>query len=203
MFNQLSIWLSFQLTVVFILGMPLSLLIWSAFKKNKPVNKLLINYWKISVLFFISLFLFIGKQSFALLIINIANILMATSVWFWTDINDELMEYKFLNPLVLTTKVWRWCLTFITFNFLIQSIDQKNCLISINSEGCQTWIDTTKNLYSILKNLFNFLFGANFSEPIAKFFGLFGLLLYTLGLLEWLISKFPKTGRNSNFSNYE
>ena len=203
MFNQLSIWLSFQLTVVFILGMPLSLLIWSAFKKNKPVNKLLINYWKISVLFFISLFLFIGKQSFALLIINIANILMATSVWFWTDINDELMEYKFLNPLVLTTKVWRWCLTFITFNFLIQSIDQKNCLISINSEGCQTCIYTKKNLYSILKNLFNFLFGANFSEPIAKFFGLFGLLLYTLGLLEWLISKFPKTGRNSNFSNYE
>jgi len=32
----------------------------------------------------------------------------------------------------------------------------------------------------ILKNLFNFFFGANFTQPVAKFLGLFALLIYTL-----------------------
>ena len=49
------------------------------------------------------------------------------------------------------------------------------------------------------KNLY-FFFGANFTQPIAKFLGLFSLLIYTLGLIQWLIIKLPKNGRNSCFS---
>ena len=92
-FNQLSIWLSFQLSIIFLIGIPVILFFWSIKKRNKTVKKLLSIYWKVSLLFFISLLLLIGKYNYALLITNISTLLMAVSVWFWNDINDELREY--------------------------------------------------------------------------------------------------------------
>jgi len=127
---------------------------------------------------------------------------MTISVWFWNDINDELKEYNFSDVFITTTKVWRWSLTFISLNFLIQSLSNISCLSFINSNACEIWLEPSQNLYLIFKNLFNFLFGANFTEPIARFLGLFSLLIYILGLIQWSIIKLPKTGRNSGFSEY-
>ncbi|WP_042849739.1 DUF3177 family protein [Prochlorococcus sp. MIT 0604] len=199
-FNQLSIWLSFQLSIIFLIGIPVTLFFWSIQKRNKAVNKLLSIYWKISLLFFISLLLLIGKFNYALVITNISTLLMTVSVWFWNDINDELREYDFSYSLTTTTKIWRWAVTFISLNFLIQSIQSFNCFSIINSDACAIWLQPSSNLYISIKNLFNFLFGANFTEPIAKFTGLFALLIYTLGLIQWSIIKLPKNGRNSFFS---
>jgi len=199
-FNQLSIWLSFQLSIIFLIGIPVTLSLWSIKKRNKAVNKLLSIYWKISLLFFISLLLLIGKYNYALVITNISTLLMTVSVWFWNDINDELKEYDLTYPLTTTTKIWRWSLTFISFNFLIQSLLNFNCFSSINTAACEVWLQPSSNLYNIIKNLFNFLFGANFTQPIAKFLGLFPLLIFTLGLIQWSIIKLPKNGRNSCFS---
>ncbi len=198
--NHLSVWLSFQLSIVFIIGIPITLSLWSIQKQNKALNKLLSIYWKISLLFFISLFLLIGKYKYALIITNIATLLMTISIWFWNDINDELREYDFSNSLTTMTKVWRWSLTFISFNFLIQSLQNTSCLTFINSAACEVWLKPSSNFYVIIKNLFNFLFGANFTQPIAKFIGLFSLLIYILGLIQWSIIKLPKNGRNSCFS---
>ena len=199
-FNQISIWLSFHLSIIFLIGIPVTLFLWSIKKRNKAVNKLLSIYWKISLLFFISLLLLIGKYSYALLITNISTLLITISVWFWNDINDELKEYNFTYPLTAITKVWRWALTFISLNFLIQSFQNFSCLSSINSAACEIWLQPSSNFYIIIKNFFNFFFGANFTQPIAKFLGLFSLLIYTLGLLQWLIIKLPKNGRNASFS---
>ena len=198
--NQLSIWLSFQLSIIFLIGIPVTLSFWSIKKRNKAVNKLLSIYWKISLLFFISLLLLIGKYNYALVITNISTLLMTVSVWFWNDINDELREYGFSYSLTTTTKIWRWTVTFISLNFLIQSLQNFNCFSLINSDECAIWLQPSSNLYILLKNLFNFFFGANFTEPIAKFLGLISLLIYTIGLIQWLIIKFPKNGRNSCFS---
>ena len=200
--NQLSIWLTFQLSIIFLVGIPLTLFCWSIRNKNKAITKLLSNYWKISLLFFISLILLIGEYNFALLITNIATLIMTISVWFWNDINDELKEYKLSHLLSTTTKVWRWTLTFISLNFSIQSLNNFNCISFINSAECEIWLKPSTKLYLILKNLFNFFFGASFSQPVAKFFGLFALLIYILGLIQWSIIKLPKNGRNSGFSNY-
>ena len=202
MLNQLSIWLTFQLSIIFLVGIPLTLFCWSIRNKNKAITKLLSNYWKISLLFFISLILLIGEYNFALLITNIATLIMTISVWFWNDINDELKEYKLSHLLSTTTKVWRWTLTFISLNFSIQSLNNFNCISFINSAECEIWLKPSTKLYLILKNLFNFFFGASFSQPVAKFFGLFALLIYILGLIQWSIIKLPKNGRNSGFSNY-
>ena len=199
-FNQLSIWLSFQLSIIFLIGIPVTLSFWSIKKRNKAVIKLLSIYWKISLLFFISLLLLIGKYNYALVITNISTLLMTISVWFWNDINDELKEYGFSYSLTTTTKVWRWALTFISLNFLIQSLQNFSCLSFINSAECEIWLKPSSNFYIIIKNLFNFFFGANFTQPIAKFLGLFSLLIYILGLIQWSIIKLPKNGRNSCFS---
>ena len=195
------IWLSFQLSIIFLVGIPLALLCWSIKNKNKAITKLLSNYWKISFLFFISLILFIGEYNFALLITNISTIIMTISVWFWNDINEELKEYRLSHALTITTKVWRWSLTFISLNFLIQSLNNVNCMYFINSSECEIWLKPASNLYLILGNLFNFLFGASFSQPVAKFLGLFALMIYILGLFQWAIIKLPKSGRSSGFSN--
>lgn len=193
-------WLSFQLTIIFLIGIPISLFLWSIKKKNIAVKKLLSIYWKISILFFISLLLLIGKYNFALLVTNISIVLMTISVWFWNDINDELKEYDFSYALTTTTKIWRWALIFISINFLIQSLQNFSCIYFINSDKCTLWLQPSSNLYVFIKNLFNFLFGANFTQPIAKFIGLFSLLIYIIGFIQWSIIKLPKNGRNSCFS---
>ena len=126
--NQLSIWLSFQLSLVFIVGLPLTLFFWSIKNKSKAISKLLSNYWKISILFFISLILLIGEYNFALLITNISTLIMTVSIWFWNDINDELNEYRISHALTTTTKIWRWSITFISLIFLIQSLNNINCI---------------------------------------------------------------------------
>ena len=202
MLNQLSIWLSFQLSLVFMVGIPLTIFCWSFKKRSKHITKLLSNYWKISLLFFISLILLIGEYNYALLITNISTVIMSISVWFWNDINEELREYRISHALTTTTKVWRWCITFISLNFLIQSLNNVSCIFFINSKECEIWLKPATKLYWILKNSFNFLFGANLSQPIAKFLGLFALFIYVLGLVQWALIKLPKSGRNSGFSNY-
>jgi len=199
-FNQLSVWLSFQISIIFLIGIPITLSFWSIKRRNKAVSKLLSIYWKISLLFFISLLLLIGKFNYSLIITNISTFLMTISVWYWNDINDELKEYGFNYPLTTTTKIWRWSLTFIFLSFLIQSLQNFSCFSFINSAACEIWLEPSSNFYIIIKKLFNFFFGANFSEPIAKFIGLFSLLIYVLGLIQWLIIKLPKNGRNSCFS---
>ena len=198
--NQISIWITFQISIIFLIGIPFTLFLWSIKKRNKVVNKLLSIYWKISLLFFISLLLLVGEYNYGLLVTNISTLLMTISVWFWHDINDELKEYDFSYSIITTTKVWRWSLTFISLNFLIQSLKNISCFSLINSPACEIWLQPSSNLYKVIKSLFNFLFGANFSQPIAKFLGLFSLLVYALGLIQWSIIKFPKNGRNSCFS---
>ena len=200
-FNQLSVWLSFQLSIIFILGIPISLFCWTLKKRNRAIKKLLTIYWKVSLLFFISLILLIGKYNYALIITNISILLITISIWFWNDINDELKEYNLTYSLATTTKVWRWSITFISMNFLIQSLKNVSCLYLINSPECQIWLQPSTNFYIMIKKLFNFFFGANFTQPVAKFIGLFSLLIYILGLIQWLITKLPRNGRNSGFSD--
>ena len=200
--NEFSAWITFQLSSIFIVGVPLSIFIWSINKRNKAITKLLITYWKVSILFFISLILFIGGVQFSLLILIISTWLMTICVWLWNDINRELKGYKLTNALVTTTRAWRWALTFISISFLVQFLQNLSCINLINSSECLKWSEPSRNLSQIINQLFNFLFGASFTEPIAKFIGLFALLIYMLGLFQWFIIKLPRSGRNSGFSNH-
>jgi len=90
---------------------------------------------------------------------------MTVSVWFWNDINDELSEYDFSYSLTTTIKIWRWTLTFISLNFLIQSLQNFDCFSYINSYKNENNLlkvgkfgqgeDYHKVIYKKLKNSFN------------------------------------------------
>ncbi len=127
---------------------------------------------------------------------------MTICSWLWTDINRELKGYKLTNTLVTITKAWRWGLTFISISFVGHGFRDFSCLNSFKSSECLVWSEPSKNLSQIINQLFNFLFGVNFTEPIAKFIGLFALLIYILGLIQWFIIQLPRSGRNSGFSDY-
>ena len=86
--------------------------------------------------------------------------------------------------------------------FLLHGLQDFSCLNTINISECLEWSEPSKNLSQIINQLFNFLFGANFTEQVAKFIGLFALLIYMIGLFQWFIIKLPRYGRNSDFSNY-
>ena len=116
-------------------------------------------------MFFITLLLLIGKYSHALVILNISTLLMTIAVWFWNDINDELKEYDFTYALTTTTKVWRWSLTFISLNFLIQSLRNFSCFSFINAAECEIWLHPSSNFYIIIKSLFNFSLGLTLLSP--------------------------------------
>ena len=62
---------------------------------------------------------------------------MTISVWFWNDINDELKEYNLSYALTTMTKVWRWALTFISLNFIIQSLQNYSCFYFIKSNAAK------------------------------------------------------------------
>ena len=150
--NQLSVWLSFQLSIIFLIGIPYTLFWWSIKKEIKLSISFYLFIGKFHF-FFISLLLLIGKYNYALIIINFSTLLMTISVWFWNDINDELKEYDFSYSLITTTKVWRWSLTFISLNFLIQSLQNISCFSNINSTACEIWLKPSSNFYILIKHL--------------------------------------------------
>ena len=92
------------MSMVFILGIPITIFCWSIKNKNKAITKLLTNYWKISLLFFISLVLLIGKYNYALLITNISTIIMAVSVWLRVsfEVLTKRLEKRSDRPLLQT-----------------------------------------------------------------------------------------------------
>ena len=45
------------------------------------------------------------------------------------DLEKKVIEFSYT-----TTKIWRWTVTFISLNFLTQSLQNFNCFSSINSE---------------------------------------------------------------------
>ena len=45
------------------------------------------------------------------------------------------------------------------------------------------------------KTIINFILGGNWSEGFATFFAYLALILYLIGLVQWLIIQLPKNGR--------
>ena len=47
----------------------------------------------------------------------------------------------------------------------------------------------------IIRNSFNFLFGANWTEALSAFVGYLALIIYLVGLIQWIFIRLPKQGR--------
>ncbi|ABX08194.1 DUF3177 family protein [Prochlorococcus marinus] len=189
------VWLTYKLGATFAFGLPLILLIWASIKKEYSIVRLLSIYWKVASLIPISILLLTGDRSIGHLTSFAAPFLLVTSIWFWVDLNEELRDLPHWKPLNFIVKVWRWIISFFGVIYLSLSFSSLSCIQSLSNQSCNAWKEAPIKSHIMLKGLFNFLFGANWTESLAAFLGYLALIAYLVGLLQWLLVRFPKQGR--------
>tara|TARA_Y100001968_G_C19325418_1_gene701444 strand:- start:222 stop:824 length:603 start_codon:yes stop_codon:yes gene_type:complete len=192
-------WLTYRLAATFFFGLPLVLLAWASIKKKSAILRLLYIYWKVSSLIPISILLLTSNQPIGYLTSFAAPLLITCSLWFWIDLNEEINEMSSVLPLELTTKIWRWTISFLGIFYSGLTFMSLSCFKFLDNPRCTAWIQGPQNLHGITKVVLNFLFGGNWTEALAGFIGYIVLIAYLIGLLQWLIIRLPKNGRIAGY----
>jgi len=192
---QILVWLSYRIAALFAFGLPLYLLIWAKISKVSAIDRLLSIYWKVSSLYVINLLFLSSENQLGQLISFISPMLMVCSIWFWVDLNEEIQEMSLYKPISLTTRIWRWTLSFWGILNTGLHLFSWRCLNSINMNYCDTWREIPYNSFITTKVIIKFILDGNWTTAFATFFAYLALILYLIGLLQWLIMQFPKNGR--------
>ena len=164
-------------------------------RKESAIIRLLQIYWKVASLLPISILLLTDKKPIGYFTTFIAALLILTSIWFWVDLNEELNQLPPNKALPLAIKIWRWCLSFLCIILGCLSYKSLSCLSQKSHAICEAFLEIPIDSHNINKQIFNFLFGATWTESLASFVGYFLLLAYILGILQWLFIRLPKQGR--------
>ena len=192
---QILVWLSYRVAATFAFWLPLFLFIWSKISNSSSIDRLLSIYWKVSSLYAINILFLSSESQLGQVISLISPILMVSSIWFWVDLNEEIEEMYIYNPISLTTRIWRWTLSFWgIFNTLLHLFSWR-CLSSMNGNYCDSWREIPYNSFITTKVIIKFILDGNWTTGLATFFAYLALILYLIGLLQWLIIQFPKNGR--------
>ena len=192
---QILVWLSYRLAATFAFGLPLILLIWAKISKLRSIDRLLSIYWKVSSLYAINLLFLSGENQLGQLISLISPILMVGSIWFWVDLNEEIDEIFIYKPISLSTRIWRWSLSFWAILNTGLHLFSWRCLNSINGNYCDNWREIPYNSFITTKIIIKFILGGNWTTTFATFVAYIALIFYLIGLIQWLIMQFPKNGR--------
>ena len=196
--NELSyralVWLTYRLAATMALGLPLVLLIWSTWRGDSVVQRLLGLYWKVASLMMISLLLLTDERPLGYVTAVVAPVLMVVTVWFWVDLNEELADQPTWRPLPLTVRLWRWALSGFGVISLATTATGLRCMESPSSD-CAAWLEAPQGLHRVVETVFDFVFGGQWSEPVAAFVGYVALVAYLAGFLQWLLVRLPRHGR--------
>ena len=197
--NELSyrtlVWLTYRLAATFALGLPLVLLVWSALRREASLVRMLTLYWKVASLMGISMLLLTDQRPLGYLTAVIAPLLMAVSVWFWVDLNEELEDLPLWRPLPLTVRLWRWALSGFAIVSVAMTTTALVCMQQGGSADCLAWQEAPKGVHSVVETVFDFVFGGQWTEAGAAFIGYVALVAYLAGLLQWLLVRLPRQGR--------
>ena len=195
-FLQQLIWAEYRAAVVLIIVLPLILLIWATVQREGAIGRLLNLYWKVSSLLAITVLLLAGAEPMAFAVAVVAHLLIAVSLWFWEDINDELADLPPWRALPLVTRIWRWSVTVFAAVGGVASVASYKCLAGWEaSDVCPLWQHAPAGFSQVLANALNFLFGAPWTSEGAKVAGWFFLALYVGFFLQWLLVRWPRFGR--------
>mgnify|MGYP001243614029 FL=1 len=189
------VWLTYRLAATFAVGVPLVLLIWSAWRREPMVLRLLGIYWKVASLMAISLLLLMDQRPLGYATAVVAPVLMVISLWFWVDLNEELADQPSWRPLPLVVKVWRWAFSGFGLLSLVMSVTGLGCMQQLSSSSCLTWLEAPQGIHGLAATVFNFLFGGQWTKAVAAFAGYVALVAYLAGLLQWLLVRLPRYGR--------
>ena len=188
---QKLVWTDYRLALLFAVLMPLVLLIWAFVQKAETIHHLLMIYWKVSSLLAITVYLMIGGFAISFVSSLMARVLIPTGLWFWLDLNEELIEQP-SNPLKLAFTSWRWAITiYMTLGAIVQ-INFLPCAFSqatFSSPQCQTWLEAPL--------LYKDYFHANSAHGFLGFLGIAGLVVYVIYLGYFVLIRLGKQGRSA------
>jgi hypothetical protein len=190
------VWLDVRLGVLFGVGLPLVLLIWTLVRREQALLRLLSLYWKASSLLLIALLLLVDGRPVGYPLLVIAPLLGLGSVWFWVDLNEELSDMPPWRALPLTVRIWRWSLTVVNLLGSGFAFTTLPCVRDGSRLGlCRSWLEAPQGLNRSLDHVFDFIFGADWTPTAAAVIGWVALVAYVVGLLQWLLVRLPRQGR--------
>jgi hypothetical protein len=185
------VWIDYRLAVLFLVIIPLILLIWAFVQKSEGIQRLLTIYWRVSSLVAITIYLMIAQYPVSFISGLMAQILIAVSLWFWVDINDEI-EYQTSGALKFIFTSWRWATTVYCILGTLAFIPFLGCAFSANvmkTAYCRVWFEVPL--------LFKEYFHANSKAEFLGFLGITSLIVYVVYLSYFVLIKLGKQGRSA------
>jgi len=190
------VWLAVRLGLLFTVGLPLVLLVWTSLRREGALGRLLGLYWKMASLLLIALLLLTNKAPLGFALLVAAPLLLVAVLWFWVDLNEELADFPTWRGLPLTVRIWRWSLTFYALALAALSSTALSCLTGgLERPVCAAWLEAPGQLHGVVAQIFGFVFGGRWTPAVAGFVGYAGLAGYAVGLLQWLLVRLPRQGR--------
>ncbi|MGL5873283.1 MAG: DUF3177 family protein [Xenococcaceae cyanobacterium] len=189
------VWTDYRLAILITVIIPLILLIWSLFKRNEAVNRLLIIYWRVASLLIITVYLMIPGWGIGYITSIAARILIPISLWFWADINEEIKDMPQKN-LKLALTSWRWAIALYCIVGAIVGATFINCAFSNglfampSSSSCQVWLEAPKAFR-------DFFHAKPNNEGFLGFLGIIGLIAYALYLFYFVLIRLGRQGRSA------
>ena len=197
--NELSyramVWLTYRLGATVALGLPLVLLIWSTWRRDPVVQRLMGLYWKVASLMGISLLLLTDERPIGYITALVAPVLMAVSIWFWVDLNEELADQPLWRPLPLTVRLWRWAFSGFALLSVVMSVTALGCVEAPALPACAPWLEAPQRMHQGVELVFDFVFGGEWTRTVAAFLGYTALVAYLAGALQWMLVRLPRFGR--------
>lgn len=185
------VWLDYKIAVLFTVIAPLILFIWSIVRKNTVAIQLLLIYWRVASLLMITVYLMIPGWSFGFLSGFAARLLIPVALWFWVDINEELLDQP-PNLFKLLLTGWRWAVSIYCAIGTFALIPFLSCAFSTSAMAtpfCRVWLEAPFYYYQ--------LFHANSNPGLLGFLGLVGLTVYLLYFGSFLLTRLGKRGRSA------
>ena len=186
------VWMDYRLGVLLSVIIPFALLIWATIQKQEAMQRLLIIYWRVASLLMIALYLLIPDWKIGYIVGFAARVLIAISLWFWVDLNEEIRDIpKTALKLVFTS--WRWAMTAYCVLGAIAKSFFLPCGISsssVESAFCQVWLEAPQAYR-------NFFHNKPGNEGFLGFMGSVGLVIYVIYLAYFVLIRLGKQGRSA------
>lgn len=186
------VWMDYRLGLLLAVIFPLGLLIWTLFQRQEAMSRLLIIYWRVASLLMITVYLLIPDWKVGFITGFTARILIAISLWFWVDLNEEIRDIP-QNFLKLVFTSWRWAMTAYCVLGAIAKSFFLPCGVSSSTAKtafCQVWLEAPEAYHSFFHNKPD-------NEGFLGFMGSVGLVIYLIYLAYFVLIRLGKQGRSA------
>ena len=207
------VWLDFKVAVSFFVVAPLILLSWAVvarFPQNKsdaeiigerttssvspPIAETILrymtSYWQASSLLLLTLALDIQEHSICVLVGLLAQAMIVVSLWWWKDLNDELVLKNDSDSIGNAFILWRNVATFSASTGVIIQGPFQTCLGAssiLDSSWCAPWLEPPKFASGLI--------GIS-ASPTLEVLTLSGCALYAIVVLYYVVVLIPLVGRS-------